>query len=449
MPFTSLAKEFRSAPLFSDPTKQRMTTRLLNYWHTLRDGKRHPSRQGFSVETVPGLIDYGFTFIIDPNAEGPVYQFVGSKLTTLAGINLSHKPVDDTPDGSLMQEVAKQYTRVLERDGPVGFDAGFEDKWGRKYLFRTALLPFSEDGETIDCIVGAITYKELSSKTTSTSDWGLPAQQAALETAHGDDALEDEPRDAEAVVTATDVDDAADHDAGHIAAVPLEASESDTPIESREPSSDAQAPEETPDELEASLVECRELAASFQQSQGSSRVALYDTLERAYRFHFETLAHENRYQALCADAGIKLQKRDVFTGLVKLVFGPDQEKTRISEYATCLSYAKRLSREVGTVRELIESTEGGVKGCVKAERQARRQERPVKTDALEAAKAKLRKLGPITEITDQGDKQEEFVLLLARRYPEGGERLEVLCRLEEKPATVEAIVKRAAKALPA
>jgi hypothetical protein len=199
--------------------------------------------------------------------------------------------------------------------------------------------------------------------------------------------------------------------------------------------------------LAKSLRECRDLASTWRAEETKSRTVLYETLERAYQFQFEALEDVHGYEDLCAKAGVNFQSRAPFTPVIKLVFGAEYDKTRISEYAACLSYAKRNNQEPGTLRALLEATEGGIKGCVKAERAARREERSKGPDNLSKAKDLLRELNPLMDMFAGGSASEEFVLLLARREPADSNRLHVLCALEEKPSVIEPIIKRAAKAL--
>lgn len=201
--------------------------------------------------------------------------------------------------------------------------------------------------------------------------------------------------------------------------------------------------------LAQSLQECRDLASAWQAEEMKSRAVLYDTLERAYQFQFEAESIPVEFAELCAHAGINHQPRAPMTPVAKLVFGADYDKTRISEYAACLAYAKRLGREAGTLRALIEATEGGIKGCVKAERALRREEQGKKTNNTNKHKELLRELNPLMDIFDGSGGTEEFVLLLARRAPGDSTKLHILCALDEKPSVVEPIAKRAARALKA
>ena len=111
------------------------------------------------------------------------------------------------------------------------------------------------------------------------------------------------------------------------------------------------------------------------------------------------------------------------TPLVKLVFGADYDKTRLTEYATALGHAHRLGLARGTLADYLSGAEGGLKGVVNAERRLRREESGV--PAAETRKAprdaiarKLRKLETHTlgEVAHEGS---EFTLLVARRMPSG------------------------------
>ncbi len=137
--------------------------------------------------------------------------------------------------------------------------------------------------------------------------------------------------------------------------------------------------------------------------------------------------------------------------LVKLVFGAQFERTRLSEYAAALSYAKRCGQTADTVAGFIESRDGGIKGCVAAERAARRAEKSSRPEApLDKAKRLLRDVPAIGEVsqTDAAGTA-EFVIMLGRRTPDRAGTVRILRVLDEKPSVVDAIVKRAAKSVAA
>lgn len=126
------------------------------------------------------------------------------------------------------------------------------------------------------------------------------------------------------------------------------------------------------------------------------------------------------------------------TPVVKLVFGHDYDKTRLTEYAAVLSHAHRLRLGQGSLAGFLTETEGGLKAVVKAERRLRREEqgKPVDDAAAvrEALAQKLRELEAITlEALDGAGP--EFALVLIRRDEVGC--AELLAELPEDIGQIE------------
>lgn len=173
---------------------------------------------------------------------------------------------------------------------------------------------------------------------------------------------------------------------------------------------------------DASLYDClaaaRELASRANANEDRSRSALYAAVSRAYDFSLAALEAPEDYAALIADCGLTFQDRAPMTPVVKLVFGADYDKTRLTEYAAVLSHAHRLGLARGALATYLEEAEGGLKGVVKAERRLRREAtgEPAEsgTAVREALAQKLRELESLTlEALDGGGP--EFALVLLRR----------------------------------
>ena len=127
------------------------------------------------------------------------------------------------------------------------------------------------------------------------------------------------------------------------------------------------------------------------------------------------------------------------TPVVKLVFGHDYDKTRLTEYAAVLTHAHRLKLTRGSLGGFLAETEGGVKALVKAERRFRREDqgKPVEDAAAavrEALAQALRALEAISleELDGAGS---EFALVLIRRDEIGC--AEILAEIPEDIAFIE------------
>jgi hypothetical protein len=192
------------------------------------------------------------------------------------------------------------------------------------------------------------------------------------------------------------------------------------------------------DSLYDCLAAARELAIRAHTTEDRSRSALYAAVSRAYDFSLAALEVPEDYAALIADCGLTVQERAPMTPVVKLVFGADYDKTRLTEYAAVLSHAHRLELERGALARYLEGAEGGLKGVVKAERRLRREDagEEVQSESAvrEALAQKLRELESLTlEALDGGGP--EFALVLVRRDEIGcahliGELPEDIAQLE-------------------
>ena len=175
-------------------------------------------------------------------------------------------------------------------------------------------------------------------------------------------------------------------------------------------------------ELADWLASARELADAARGSEDRTRQALYAAIGRAYDFSLAAADAPDEFAELVSDSGLTVQDRAPMTPVVKLVFGADYDKTRLTEYASALSHAHRLGLERGSLSRYLGEFPGGLKGVVTEERRIKREESGLPADQRdtprEALARKLRKLdyAPLEAVSSEGS---EFTLLVARRLPDG------------------------------
>ena len=450
MQYSKLATETEAEQLARNPQEKRATLKLWSYWNSRRKGGAFPSLRDFDVEAVGEIGENVFMLDFRDSMKNPLLRFVGSALTDESGVDLAMKPVSDVPMSSVLGQVTRHFVEVFNRRGPVGLEDQFTNLDGQRSLFRGILLPFSEDDNIIDFMVGAVTYRtDLSDPVAATLVANKEANAAAVavvETAAApelpsepvpDQPVRLLPQPTSGEAQQSDAEPDITKLAEYMAGVDI--------LPQREESAPAA---DTP--LADSLGECRALVRKLRKADGRSRDALYRTLERAYAFCFEAEADPEGFQALCKSVRVKAQDRAPFTPIVKLVFGTRYDKTRLSEYAATLAYAKRQGQTAATFRAFLEAHKGGIKGCVQAERTARRgavndDDGAVKNSSeLEIARDTLRQAAAVGTIADCGAGDDEFVVLVGRRGPDG---IDVLAVLNEKPSLVDGCIRRAAKAL--
>ena len=176
-------------------------------------------------------------------------------------------------------------------------------------------------------------------------------------------------------------------------------------------------------ELADWLASARELAEAARGSEDRTRHALYAAIGKAYDFSLAAHEAPQDFAELVADSGLTVQDRAPMTPVVKLVFGADYDKTRLTEFATALSHAQRLGLPQGALGEYLRSAPGGLKGVVTEERRLKREDsgKPaaeLRDGPREALAKKLRKLdhAPLDAVSPEGG---EFALLVVRRLESG------------------------------
>lgn len=191
------------------------------------------------------------------------------------------------------------------------------------------------------------------------------------------------------------------------------------------------------------LASARELAHTALASEDRSRQALYAAVGRAYDFSLASKDEPEEYQELIEDSGLTVQDRAPMTPVVKLVFGHDYDKTRLTEYAAVLSHAHRLNLERGGLAGYLGNADGGLKGVVNAERRLRREESGKAVAPEGDVRAQLaQKLRELEELTFEALSGEgpEFSLVMVRR--DGTGNVAVIGEIDDDVPLIERVGKK-------
>ena len=404
--------------------ERRMHVRAYNYWVSLLDGRPYPSIRDLEPGNIADFGSHSVLLDFSKDREDPQIVFLGPTLRGECELDeLAPGHISQVPSRSLLSRLTDHYLQIIANRAPVGFEAEYLNQRGLNTLYRGILMPFSSDGDSIDFIYGVINWKELADNEValdlvSQVHGAITALPAAVDCpvwADGPQAALDE-------VPALDATDSAEHvlslwpsDEAMPAAVPADAGLADR------------------------LCIARDWAGRVRASDERSRAALYAALGHAFDFALAAEAEPDDYAELLADCGLKVQARSPMTPIVKLVFGADYDKTRLTEFAAALSWAKREGVEAGTLAERLESQSGGLKAVVGIERAFRRPAPAV--DRVEEIRCRLRTLPAFASLSIEVEGEDEFVLLVARRE---GDRLAIVAPVANSRLTEQAIRKSAA-----
>ncbi|WP_338241956.1 PAS domain-containing protein [Aurantiacibacter hainanensis] len=412
--------------------ERRMQVRAYNFWASLLDERNFPAIEDLDPDALPDFGPNSVLLDFSRGLENPEVAYLGHRLAEECDTSETDiSQLTDVPARSLLSRITDHYMQIIANQAPIGFEAEFVNQRGATILYRGILLPFSSDDESIDFIYGVINWKEMADS--GVSDELLLEMDQAVDL-DGDDVVLEEPRRQ----VQDEMVDWADGPS-----VPA-ASRVDIP----EPAfgQGADAPADPADmELADWLAAAREMAQTAQNSEERTRSSLYEAVSRAYDFAVAALDAPEDFAELLSDSGLTMQERAPMTPVVKLVFGVDYDKTRLTEYAAVLSWARRTGVERGALGDHLKTAEGGLKGVIAAERAYRREQdgKPAAPKPRGPKKSVVRKLRAMEprRLESLGGEGEEFGLVMIRRSETG----EVLV-LGEVPANA-ALIEKAAREL--
>ena len=443
--------------------ERRMHVRAYNYWVSLLNGRDFPSIEDLEPADVSDFAAHSVLLDFTCGGENPAIPYIGAAIRDECGLDDDTRTIGEVPSRSLLSRLTDHYMQIIANRAPVGFEAEFDNQRGDNICYRGILMPFSSDGDAIDFIYGVINWKTVDEQVGKepaplpeptpaltdeedepfelTSDLQVtPSAGPEIEIALGDGpkieiALGDDP---EAEVISTEASELEgtpslepvldETDLGLTVEFqpPEPVRETLTPVhftwEDGPLADDHDEPELSDFAMgeDAGLADrlwaARETAEAAKAGEGRTRSALYKALSLAYDFAVAARDNPEDYAELLQESGMRAQERAPMTPIVKLVFGIDYDKARLTEFAAALSYAQRQDVSLGGFQTLIEAQPGGLKALVAAERQARRPEQKTATQT-EIARNRLRFAPPIALADLPGEP--EFALVITRRGADG------------------------------
>ncbi len=380
--------------------ERRMHVRAYNYWVSLLGGRAYPDIQDIDPANIEDFGPNSVLLDFSSDVEDPTIAFLGRALRAECDLDHSIKTIGEVPSRSLLSRLTDHYLQIIANCAPIGFEAEFVGQRGLNTLYRGILMPLSSTGEEIDFIYGVINWKEIADNETARDLAGEVDRAISAAPSLADCPVwADGPHAAfdEVTVPAVLGED-------HNLTLSLWADETETDAIIELPADAGLA-----DRLSIARASA-ELAFGVDQR---SRAALYRALGHAYDFALAADGEPEDYAELLDDAGLKAQARAPMTPIVKLVFGADYDKTRLTEFAAALSWAKREGIAADGLANAIESFAGGLKAIVAAERAARRP--AAKPDRWAEIRAALQSAPPLARVQLDVAGDDEFVLLIARR----------------------------------
>jgi hypothetical protein len=143
----------------ADHAERRLVIRVHHIWQKV-SGNSYPRRS--QIDPAVFGADWAYCFMIDLDQVPGRSRFshLGHALRDLTWPTFERQSVGECLEGSLLELATRQIPQLLEKKRAQSF-AGSAFHQDADILYRTILLPLSENGKEIDGVLGAIGYREI------------------------------------------------------------------------------------------------------------------------------------------------------------------------------------------------------------------------------------------------------------------------------------------------
>jgi hypothetical protein len=141
------------------PRERRLNMRLMAFWWDKRADRRFPSAEDFDPQELSDVWTHCFTIHPQDPYEQSAFDYVGDSIAAASGISGPEITVDKLGEKCLLDHATRNVGEVLTQQVPVIRSGEFVNEEGETVMFRSILLPLSQDQNTIDCVVGGARCK--------------------------------------------------------------------------------------------------------------------------------------------------------------------------------------------------------------------------------------------------------------------------------------------------
>ncbi|MEQ9349673.1 MAG: hypothetical protein RII27_03955, partial [Alphaproteobacteria bacterium] len=125
--------------------ERRLSLRLLSHWRDLKGDGEFPNPAMIVADGLGDMWPHAFIMEIDAGGGEPVFTHAGPDIDASVPGGLAGRPLSAAPPTTLIGQAIVGWENVVRRRVPVSLGGDMEAEGGVIWLFRSILLPLSDD----------------------------------------------------------------------------------------------------------------------------------------------------------------------------------------------------------------------------------------------------------------------------------------------------------------
>jgi len=130
---------------------------LYEIWKSLTGGRVAPKREEITLGLVRNLTPWLWTADVIDNGADFRFRMAGDRIAQFYGQPLAGSPISELPNNPFLERVKQVLTYCVKDKRPVALGPIRSRREGKEHWeIEAVVVPLSEDGKTINCLMGTM-----------------------------------------------------------------------------------------------------------------------------------------------------------------------------------------------------------------------------------------------------------------------------------------------------
>jgi hypothetical protein len=144
-----------------DGIERRVSASAVQYWRDLAAPRRYPGRAQVTQQSAPALWDHLFILKVGLDADDHIFESCGPVLREALGVDPTGKRVSDVLPAEIVGRALYFQKAACDLMAPIDEAGRFKRQDGVEVLYRSVLLPLSDDQREANYLLGAFSFRTI------------------------------------------------------------------------------------------------------------------------------------------------------------------------------------------------------------------------------------------------------------------------------------------------